>query len=89
MKIKEIGFVGIPVTDMNARANFMKDARIKRPDPEMTGKCGRNIRLARERSRSHASATNGDLPIRERARRLKWKTSRTRSSDLKNEGSVS
>jgi predicted enzyme related to lactoylglutathione lyase len=37
MKIKEIGFVGIPVTDMaNARA-FYENVLGLKPDPEMTG----------------------------------------------------
>ena len=37
MKIKEIGFVGIPVTDMTKARAFYEDVLGLKPDPEMTG----------------------------------------------------
>ncbi len=37
MKIKEIAFVGIPVTDMKRARGFYEEALGLKPDPEMTG----------------------------------------------------
>jgi len=37
MKIKEIGFVGIPVTDMTKARAFYEDVLGLKPDAEMTG----------------------------------------------------
>jgi len=37
MKIKEIGFVGIPVTDMAKARAFYENILSLKPDPEMTG----------------------------------------------------
>ena len=37
MKIKEIGFVGIPVTDMSKARVFYENVLGLKPDPEMTG----------------------------------------------------
>jgi predicted enzyme related to lactoylglutathione lyase len=37
MKINEIAFVGIPVTDMQRARSFYEDALGLKPDPEMTG----------------------------------------------------
>ena len=37
MKIKNIAFVGIPVTDMKRAREFYEDVLGLRPDPEMTG----------------------------------------------------
>ena len=37
MKIKEIGFVGIPVTDMARARAFYENVLGLKPDPEMTG----------------------------------------------------
>jgi predicted enzyme related to lactoylglutathione lyase len=37
MKIKEIGFVGIPVTDMAKARAFYENVLGLKPDPEMTG----------------------------------------------------
>ena len=37
MKIKEIGFVGIPVTDMTKARAFYEDVLGLKPDPEMIG----------------------------------------------------
>ena len=37
MKIKEIGFVGIPVTDMAKARMFYENVLGLKPDPEMTG----------------------------------------------------
>ena len=37
MKIKEIGFVGIPVTDMAKARAFYENILGLKPDPEMTG----------------------------------------------------
>jgi predicted enzyme related to lactoylglutathione lyase len=37
MKIKNIAFVGIPVTDMERARAFYEDVLGLRPDPEMTG----------------------------------------------------
>lgn len=37
MKIKEIGFVGIPVTDMTKARSFYEDVIRLKPDLEMTG----------------------------------------------------
>jgi predicted enzyme related to lactoylglutathione lyase len=37
MKIKEIGFVGIPVTDMTKARAFYETVLGLKPDPEMTG----------------------------------------------------
>ena len=37
MKINEIAFVGIPVTDMSRARSFYEDVLGLEPDPEMTG----------------------------------------------------
>jgi predicted enzyme related to lactoylglutathione lyase len=37
MKIKEIGFVGIPVTDMTKARAFYEDVLGLKPDPELIG----------------------------------------------------
>jgi len=37
MKIKDIAFVGIPVTDMKRARGFYEDVLGLQPDPEMTG----------------------------------------------------
>ena len=37
MKVNEIAFVGIPVTDMTRARAFYEDVLGLRPDPEMTG----------------------------------------------------
>ena len=50
MKITNLAFVGIPVTDMKRARAFYEDVLGLKPDPEMTGDCGPNTPLVRNLS---------------------------------------
>ena len=81
MKIKAIGFVGIPVTDLERAREFYEGVLGLKVSDEMMGGKWIEYTVATTRSRSRTLAMSGRHLIRERARRLRLKISTKRFAD--------